>query len=242
MNRSSSTSSVHNIDSGRSIIPVSTVTTLTATQMQERTIIYRGDKPSAEVDAFRELRTRLLAAAEGNFITLVVPVSAGSGGSFVARNLAAAFALEASKNALLIDCDMRYPAQHKVMHVEAPNGGLIDSLEDTELDINAVVYPTGVARLALLPAGAPSESGAEYFSSQRMQLMLDTLRIQRSDRYIILDGPPVKGAPDARILSDLADLVVLVAGYGKDTPNAIAQAAANFDPSKFAGVVFNEGS
>ena len=37
------------------------------------------------------------------------------------------------------------------------------------------------------------------------------------------------------------DVVVLVAGYGRDTPAAIAQAAANFDPKKFAGVVFNEG-
>jgi hypothetical protein len=33
---------------------------------------------------------------------------------------------------------------------------------------------------------------------------------------------------------------VLVAGYGRDTPAAIAQAAAAFDPERFAGVVFNE--
>ena len=46
----------------------------------------------------------------------------------------------------------------------------------------------------------------------------------------------MKGSPDARILADLADFVVLVAGYGRDTPSTIAQAAANFDPAKFAGV------
>jgi hypothetical protein len=33
---------------------------------------------------------------------------------------------------------------------------------------------------------------------------------------------------------------VLVAGYGRDTPAAIAQAAATFDPDRFAGVVFDE--
>ena len=59
------------------------------------------------------------------------------------------------------------------------------------------------------------------------------------DRF--LDSPPVIGSPDARILADLADVVVLVAGYGRDTPPTIAQAAANFDPAKFAGVIFNEG-
>ena len=47
--------------------------------------------------------------------------------------------------------------------------------------------------------------------------------------------------PDARILADLADVVVLVAGYARDTPATIAQAASNFDPRKFAGVIFNEG-
>lgn len=225
----------------RSIIPVSDATSLTATQMQERTIIYRSEQPSPEVDAFRQLRTRLLSAAQGNFITLVAPVSAGSGGSFVARNLAAAFAFDASKSAVLIDCDVRHPAQHRMMHIEAPNGGLVNFLEDAEADLDAIVYPTGVARLTLIPVGTPSEVGAEYFSSQRMQLLVDALRIESPERYIFLDAPPVKGSPDARILADLADLVVLVAGYGCDTPDAITQAATNFDPAKFAGVVFNEG-
>ena len=45
----------------------------------------------------RELRTHLLAHTQGNFITLVVPVSRGSGGSFVARNLAAAMAFDEAK-------------------------------------------------------------------------------------------------------------------------------------------------
>jgi len=35
-------------------------------------------------------------------------------------------------------------------------------------------------------------------------------------------------------------VVWLVAGYGGDAAAAIAGAAPNFDPSKFAGVAFNE--
>lgn len=241
MSRMSSQPTAQDAEASRSIIPMSNVTSLTATQMQERAIIYRSEKPSPEVDAFRELRTRLLAAGQGNFITLVAPVSAGSGGSFVARNLAAAFAFDNSKSAVLIDCDLRYPAQQRTMHVEVPKGGLVDFLEDPETDIDAIVYPTGVARLTLIPVGTPSEMGSEYFSSQRMQLLVDALRIESPNRYIFFDAPPVKGSPDARILAELADLVVLVAGYGCDTPAAIAQAASNFDPAKFAGVVFNEG-
>ncbi|MEP6907983.1 MAG: polysaccharide biosynthesis protein, partial [Pseudoxanthomonas sp.] len=208
---------------------------------EDRATIYRGDTARQEVDAFRELRTQLLSVAEGNFITLVAPVSAGSGGSFVARNLAVSVAFDESKTALLVDCDLRHPSQDKTLKVDATNGGLIDYLDDEDSVAEGILYDTGVPRLRLIPAGKSRETGSEYFSSFRMRLLLDSLRSQYPNCHLFLDAPPVRGAPDARILADLADVVVLVAGYGRDTPAAIAQAAANFDPKKFSGVVFNEG-
>lgn len=226
---------------GRSLAAVAEPHALTGQQLQERATIQRTDDIRPEVDAFRELRTQLLSVARGNFITLVAPVSAGSGGSFVARNLAAAFAFDAARSALLVDCDLRHPSQHRTLRIETVNGGLIDYLEDDSTDVSEVIYPTGVAGLSLLPTGDSRETGAEYFSSQRMRLLLDSLRSGHPSCHMVLDAPPVRGTPDARILANLADLVVLVAGYACDTPSAIAQAAAGFDPTKFAGVVFNEG-
>jgi Mrp family chromosome partitioning ATPase len=73
-----------------------------------------------------------------------------------------------------------------------------------------------------------------------MRALIDSLRSRYPDRYLFIDGPAVKGSPDARILADLADFIVLVAGRGRDTPAAIQQAVSNFDPNKLAGVVFNE--
>ncbi|MEO6517759.1 MAG: polysaccharide biosynthesis protein [Pseudoxanthomonas sp.] len=214
---------------------------LTPSQLRDRSIIYRTDVARPEVNAFRDLRTKLLSVAEGNFITLVAPVSAGCGGSFVARNLAAAMAFDDTRSSLLVDCDLRHPSQDATMQIKATAGGLTDYLEDPEHDLATVLYDTGVPRVRLLPAGRQREIGAEYFSTFRMRVMLDSLRSRYSDRYLFLDSPPVIGSPDARILADLADVVVLVAGYGRDTPSTIAQAAANFDPNKFAGVIFNEG-
>lgn len=223
-----------------SVARVAGTKALTPAQSEDRSLINR-EVPRPEVDAFRELRTRLLAACDGNFVTLVAPVSRGSGGSFVARNLAAAFAFDEAKQALLIDCDFLHPSQHHTMRLDSPNVGLVDYLEDVGGNIGDVLYDTGVPRLQLLPAGRSREAGVEYFSSFRMRLLLDSLRSQYPDRYVFLDSPPVHGRPDARILADLADVVVLVTGYGRDTPAAIALAAANFDPNKLAGVVFNEG-
>ncbi|HVV98453.1 MAG TPA: polysaccharide biosynthesis protein, partial [Rhodanobacteraceae bacterium] len=172
---------------------------------------------------FREIRTRLLAlGGSTNFVTMVAPISHRSGGSFVARNLATAFAFDEAKTALLIDCDVRHAAQH------------------TALGVEKILYHTGIPRLRLIPAGRQREMSAEYFSSFRMRAVLDSLRSRYADRYLFLDSPAVKGSPDARILADLADFIVLVVGYGRDTPGAVNKALANFDPNKIAGVVFNQ--
>lgn len=214
---------------------------LSPVDCERKRLIHREESVRQQSDAFRGIRTRLLEmGGDNNFITLVCSVSPRSGGSFVSRNLATAFAFDESKTSLLIDCNLRYPNQHKALGVEPATGGLVDFLEHPSRGIASIMYPTGVPRMRMIPAGKARENSSEYFSSFRMRAVLDSLRCRYPDRYLFLDGPPVKGAPDARILSDLADFVVLVAGYGRDTPSAINQAVANFDPAKLAGVVFNE--
>jgi protein-tyrosine kinase len=210
-------------------------------QLEQRRLIHREESVRHQSDAFREIRTRLLElAGHQNFVTLVVSVSHRSGGSFVARNLAAAFAFDEAKTSLLVDCNLRYPNQHKALGVEPNAGGLIDYLEHPSMGIESILYHTGIPRLRLIPSGKARENSGEYFSSFRMRTVLDSLRCRYPDRYLFLDGPAIKGSPDARILADMADFVVVVAGYGRDTPAAISQAVANFEPDKMAGVVFNQ--
>lgn len=234
---------VERLVANRSITRLSETTALTPAQMQDRSIISPSSMGHPVVDAFREVRTRLLAAAnDTNIVTLVAPVSRGSGGSFVARNLAAAFALDEAKSAVLVDCDLYRPTQHTTMRIDPFKGGLVNFLEDPATFIADMLYETGIPRLRLIPAGSLPTRNIEYFSSFRMRLLVDSLRSRYPDRYLVLDSPPVRGSPDARILAEIADVVVLVAGYGRDSPDDIARAAANFDPSRFAGVVFNEGT
>ncbi|MCY7353506.1 MAG: CpsD/CapB family tyrosine-protein kinase [Lysobacter sp.] len=209
-------------------------------KLEESRLIHRNDSVREQADSFRELRTRLLAlGGDRSFITLVAPIAHGCGGSFVARNLAAAFAFDDSKTSLLIDCDAHHPAQHTALGVDATEGGLMDYLDDPSVDLAGILYPTAVPRLRLIPGGRPREITGERFISFRMRGLVDSLRGRYDDRYLILDGPSVEGSPDARILSDLADFVVLVAGYGRVTLEAVDKAVATFPPEKLAGVVFN---
>jgi protein-tyrosine kinase len=206
------------------------------------------DVPSMEMaateqlDAFREVRTRLLAMAAAkqreHFTTLVVGMTAASGASFVARNLAAAFTLQEHRAAMLVDCNLRHPTQHRVLGVRADLEGLFDYLEQPFAAVERLAHPTPIPGLHLIPAGRPAKGPREYFSSQHMKMLMAALG--QAPCYVFLDGPPVKGSPDARILAELADFVVLVVGYASATPEEIIQAAKLFDTAKFAGVVFND--
>ncbi len=231
----------HRASTSQSIARMTETTALAPRQLEEHRLIHREASVRVHSDAFREIRTRLLELGGAhNFVTLVVPVSPASGSSFVARNLATAFAFDEARTSLLIDCNLRYPAQHNALGVAAGNEGLINFLEQPTIGLKSIIYRTGIPRLRLIPAGSSRENGGEYFSSFHMRTAVDSLRSRYPDRYLFLDGPAIKGSPDARILSDLADYVVVVAGYGRDTPASISQAAANFDPGKLAGVVFNQ--
>lgn len=213
---------------------------LSRRELDKRRLIHRHDSVRLHADAFRELRTRLLGlAGNRDFVTMVAPVTGRCGGSFVARNLAAAFAFDDTRSAVLIDCDGRRPSQHSALGVDVARGGLMDYLDDPARDTTSIIYDTGLERVRLVPAGRGKEIVGECFSSARMRVLVETLRGADSSRHLVLDGPAVLGSPDARILSELVDFVVLVAGHGRTTMDAIEKAAGSFPPEKLAGVVFN---
>ena len=233
----------HGRSRGEDVANIATtdVRVLSPRQLEERKIIHRAESLREEADAFRELRTRLCAEQEGPaFVTLVVAVSSGCGGSFVARNLAAAFAFDETKSALLVDCNARHPSQADVFGLPEDSAGLKLYLDDNRATLAAVVRPSGLPGLEILPWGQRREDAGDAFGSTRMRMLLDSLRAQDDRRYVILDGPAVNDGPDAAILSGLADRVVLVAAYGLVTPEAVRTAVANFPAEKVAGVVFNQ--
>ena len=212
---------------------------LTADDLDERRIIYPESKNRALVNRFRSLRTKLLELAGGNNFTMVVSgASEGAGSSFVALNLAAAFAFDQSKTALIIDCNLREPTLHSALDI-LPEAGLTDFLDDPDYDIARILYPTGIPRLRLIPAGSRRETPGEFFTSFRMKQFLMAVRRRYPDRFVILDTAPISDSPDARILADLCDYAMLVVPHGKITPAAAENAATAFDPEKFVGAVIN---
>lgn len=212
---------------------------LTADDMDERRIIYPESSNRQMVNRFRDLRTKLLEVAGGNNFTIVVSgASPGAGTSFVALNLAAAFAFDQAKTALVIDCNLRDPTLHTTLDI-MPETGLTDFLDDPDYDIARILYPTGIPRLRLIPAGSRRETPSEFFTSFRMKQFLQAVRRRYPDRFIVLDTAAVTESPDARILSELCDYAMLVVPHGRTTPGVIEQAASAFGSEKFVGAVIN---
>lgn len=212
---------------------------LTNDDMDERRIIYPESPNRQLINHFRNLRTKLLEKSGGNNFTLVVTGACeGAGSSFIALNLAAAFAFDQAKTAVVIDCNLREPALHSALDI-IPDAGLTDFLDDPDYEIGRILYPTGIPRLRLIPAGSRRETPAEFFTSFRMRQFLQAVRRRYPDRFIILDTAPISQSPDARILTELCDYAMLVVPHGKLTVAGIESAAQALDPDKFVGAVLN---
>ena len=212
---------------------------LTTDDMDERRIIYPESPNRKLVNHFRNLRTKLLEKSGGNNFTLVVTGACeGAGSSFIALNLAAAFAFDQAKTAVVIDCNLREPALHTALDI-MPDAGLTDFLDDPDYEIGRILYPTGIPRLRLIPAGSRRETPSEFFTSFRMKQFLQAVRRRYPDRFIIIDTAPVSQSPDARILTDLCDYAMLVVPHGKLTAAGVENAAQAFSSEKYVGAVLN---
>ncbi|WP_369601979.1 polysaccharide biosynthesis protein [Hahella sp. SMD15-11] len=208
--------------------------------LERRKIIYPEMDDRLVLDRFRELRTRLLELSRGeNFVLLVTSVAPEGGGSFTALNLASAIALDATKTALLIDCNLREPSLHRYLDL-VPDMGVTDFIEDPDMEVASIIYPTGIKRLRLIPAGSRRESPSEFFTSFRMKYFIKSIRARYPDRFVIMDAPSISTSPDARILSELADYTLLVVPHARVTPEEVQKAAESVYPGRLAGVVLND--
>lgn len=215
---------------------------LNYSELSDLKIIHPGMNNPAALNAFRELRTNFyhLAAGKDNFVLLVSSVVPEGGASFVGLNLGAAIALDESKTAIVVDCNVRDPSLHRILPID-PDYGLLDYLENVTLELKDVIYSTGVRRLRMIPVGSGRQPGTEFFTSSRMWRFVNELRTRYRDRYVILDGPAVTSSADARILAELADFVVLVVPYGKVSEAQLLASIEAVGKEKLAGVIFNNG-
>ena len=199
---------------------------------------YEPFHPRAE--EMRALRTQLLirwsnAQVRHRMLAVVSPGS-GEGRSYVAANLAVAFA-QLGERTLLIDADLRAPRQHRIFNVADRTG--LSAVLSGRADRGAVVPVPQFGTLSLLPAGACPPNPQELLLRPALAALLGELRNEFD--VILFDTPPASLYADAQSLAFRAGSAIVLARKDHtsidDTASTIR--ALTDTGTRVVGTVFN---
>ncbi|MHA6480442.1 CpsD/CapB family tyrosine-protein kinase [Paenibacillus sp. strain BS8-2] len=175
-------------------------------------------------EGYRMLRTNIEFATNNDKPQIIMISSSqpGEGKSTTCANMAVTFA-QANKRVLVIDADLRKPAQHYIFSVSNHKGltnALLNRLEPQE-----VIQRTSTDNLSVLTAGPTPHRPSELLSSKEMGSLLETLR----DAYdiIMIDTPAIMSYTDAQIVAAQSDGVVLVIDSGNVKKEVVLKAKAS---------------
>ena len=211
----------------------------------KRELIAHKDPKSPISEIFRTLRTNIqFMNTNKNLKTLLVTSTMPSEGkSWVASNLAVAFA-QAGKRVVLIDADMRKGRLYNIFGV-LPRPGLsnyLSGIDENNGPINIINYlrETEVPNLYIMPAGNIPPNPSELLITPQMLNLLQELE-EKCD-LIIIDGTPSKLVTDAVILSRIVDSTIIVTAHNqtkKDELQKVIRDIKNVG-GNVAGVVYNK--
>jgi protein-tyrosine kinase len=208
-------------------------------ELYEKKIVFTGMRQREVLNAFREVRIKLLGRHHSdNMVVLVSSVAVGVPSSYFSFNLAATFALDQHKTALYVDCNP-YNSDVDRYITSDIEAGLSSYLTDYTVPLKNIIYPSGIERLRVIPSGGASESAAEFFNSKRMEVLVAEIKSRYPDRFIVLDAPCIQQSTEARILAKYCDHALLVVPFGKVVTDEVLSAVDAVGKEKFAGLVFN---
>ena len=211
----------------------------------KRELIAHKDPKSPISEIFRTLRTNIqFMNTNKNLKTLLVTSTMPSEGkSWVASNLAVAFA-QAGKRVVLIDADMRKGRLYNIFGV-LPRPGLsnyLSGIDENNGPINIINYlrETEVPNLYIMPAGNIPPNPSELLITPQMLNLLQELE-EKCD-LIIIDGTPSKLVTDALILSRIVDSTIIVTAHNqtkKDDLQKVIRDIKNVG-GNIGGIVYNK--
>jgi len=205
--------------------------------LAEHGMIVPGAPVGALAEEFRLVKRQLLVTREriaasdqpDNRVlskartVLVCSARPHDGKTFCAINLALSLAAERDLDVLLVDADVAKP--DVMRRLGLPDGpGLLDALADPGLDVEALVRPTDVPHLSVLPAGTRTTTDTELLASARTRTVLQRLLEANPQRVVVFDSPPALAASPAGVLAMLVGQVMLVVRADR-TPESDLQAA-----------------
>ena len=178
----------------------------------EPALVVRQAPNSILSESYRRTRTNLKLSEPGGKAKAILITSGGAkdGKTTVAVNLATTLVAE-GKKVLLIDTNLRRPGLNVIFAGEQTatqtNAGLSNLLAG-QCDLQQAIRPSGMEGLTIIESGPMPTNPAETLGSEAMQRLIGQLRDNYD--YVIIDGPPVLLASEAKLLAKYVDGTILV--------------------------------
>lgn len=165
----------------------------------------KDDLKSSFTETLRRIRTNLTFALKDKDQKMIMVTSSisGEGKTFTAANLATIIAMNNQK-VLLVGCDLRKPALHKIFNITNDIG--ITTFIIGEKELNEIVFQTNIDNLFLMPAGPVPPNPAELIETIKMKELFE--RVREEYDYIIIDTPPIALVADALSVATYADFTL----------------------------------
>lgn len=149
-------------------------------------------------------RTLLLRDAVSEMqVFMVASAVSGEGKTTTACHLATSLA-RAGNHVLLIDGDLRRPFVHRTFDVSS-GPGLAEVLRG-EAELDAVLQPSGIARMPVLAAGKVDQPALTLLAQGRLAEYIETWRGQFD--YIVIDSSPILPVTDGLLIARHVDGVL----------------------------------
>lgn len=172
-------------------------------------IVLVADRDGPQVEALRSLRTQLIERhlRRGRRAIALCSPSGQAGVSFIAANLAVAFA-RMGANTLLVDANMRGPSIQNFIVPHQPVGGLSQCLSGGG-NHSDQVQPNVIPYLSVLYSGGANPEALEKLSGPLFQPLMAMW--MRDFDIVIIDTPPANRYADPLRIASAAghSLVVL---------------------------------
>jgi protein-tyrosine kinase len=213
---------------------------ITEAEMDEMGLIHPGMENQSILNSYREIRNKLLKLSDyRNFVCLVTSLNAKDETSLQALNLAAVFAFDKARSALVVDCTTSDNVIDSILAVDEALG-LIDFIESDYDDLSALVYECRLDRIRIIPAGNRSETRTETLESTRMREIIIELKNRYPDRFIFINAPSMVLSSEVQVLSNVSDMVIFEMTPGTVTADQVKDAVEMIGAEKVAGILFQE--
>lgn len=193
---------------------------------RKRILDYVTQKPaSALVEAIRNLRTSILLANVDSPTKVIMMTSSVPGEGKTTLSMALAHNMATmGRKVLLIEGDLRRRTFREVFETQAKRGIVAAVMDEAPLD--EIVHRESDLLFDVLLGERLKINAADFFSSARFARFIE--RVRQEYDYVIIDTPPVLLVPDARVIGQLADVVVYVVNWNKTLRRQVQQGIHSF--------------